>query len=349
LNTTNTPRSIQILRFLGGSAWLFLSTLLAGHAAQGIATRLRAPSLEALLQQVFLVFLLIVGFSLPYGISRPNIARTVNALPKRTTSVQEFLGGAALGWGMLLVALLPMMAAGALHPQFSFSVAGVGLTLLSLATIAAGTLALEIAFRGYLFIRLIAIFGEVGATLFLSLVYAVLSGYHPNATGVSVAVTFATGIVFSLAYLRTHGLWLGWGMHFAWNASMAVLFGLPLAGYATYASPVSTDVSGPLWLTGGAYGPEAATLTLLVLIAAVPLLYRITRDYAWEYTHAPIVAAGYAMEVAPPEAHTAMEAAAAAKPAPLVQILGSTPTASSTMPVIDEHLRSQNNSSSDPS
>jgi hypothetical protein len=36
-----------------------------------------------------------------------------------------------------------------------------------------------------------------------------------------------------------------------------------------------------------------------------------------------------------------MEAAAA--PAPLVQILSTTPTASSTMPVIDQHLRAESN------
>jgi len=33
-----------------------------------------------------------------------------------------------------------------------------------------------------------------------------------------------------------------------------------------------------------------------------------------------------------------METAAAASPAPLVQILGSTPTAASTNPVIEQHL-----------
>ena len=48
------------------------------------------------------------------------------------------------------------------------------------------------------------------------------------------------------------------------------------------------------------------------------------------------------MDIAPPAAHTAMETAAATAPAPLVQILGSTPTAASTNPVIEQHLTRNN-------
>ena len=64
-------------------------------------------------------------------------------------------------------------------------------------------------------------------------------------------------------------------------------------------------------------------------------LYRITGEYAWAYTHPPIVAGGYPMDVAPPAAHIAMEAVA---PAPLGQILGATSTSPSTAPSIAQHL-----------
>jgi uncharacterized protein len=129
-------------------------------------------------------------------------------------------------------------------------------------------------------------------------------------------------VLFSVAYLRTHGLWLGWGLRFGWLAAMGVLFGLPLSGSADFASVVATDSTGGLWLTGGAYGPEGAVFTGLVLLAGAIALYPLTRDYAWAYTHEPIVPGGYPMQVQPPAAHTAMEAAAAPQ---LVQILGSTP------------------------
>lgn len=91
---------------------------------------------------------------------------------------------------------------------------------------------------------------------------------------------------------------------------------------------VDTRAGGPVWLTGGAYGPFAAAISILLLLAAIPVLVRVTADYAWNYTHAPIIPAGYDVTVAPPAAHSAMEAAAASQPvnpASLVQILPVTP------------------------
>jgi membrane protease YdiL (CAAX protease family) len=337
---SRVPRLLQLGLFLCGVVWLFAAQAAASRAAQGITGRLHLDLLESPLEQFFRLFLLLFGYTaLSWIATRNGDARAANALPQRATARHEFSRGAALGWAMLLLAVFPMMLAGSLHPVLSLAPRTWGLTLLSLVTLALSTLALEVAFRGFLYTRLIAAIGPSSATFFLALFYALLFSSRPNGTALSVAVTFFTGILFSIAYLRTHALWLGWGLHFAWTAAMAVLLGLPVAGYANDTSLVSTDVSGPNWLTGGPYGPEAAAFTLLVLIAAIPVLYRITRDYAWSYTYEPIVPAGYPMDIAPPAAHTAMEKAAAAAPAPLVQILGATPTAASTLPIIEEHLR----------
>jgi membrane protease YdiL (CAAX protease family) len=324
--------------FFTGCLWIFAASSAASQAAQGIANRLNLPVVEDPLQQAFFLFLLLCGFSAIRWIgTRRGGIRVANSLPQRATAQQEWLRGAALGWGVLLVAVLPMMLAGSLHPSFFADLRSFGVLVVSFIALAISTLALEVAFRGYIFGRLIDAIGPAGATILLSLIYAVLSSYHPNSTSLSVLVTFVLGVFYSLAYLRTHALWLGWGLHFGWAVATAVLFGLPIGGYATYNSLIVTTVSGPAWLSGGPYGPEGAALTVLILIGAMFALYRVTRDYAWEYTHPPIVAAGYPMDIAPPAAHAAMEAAA--PPAPLVQILGATPTSSSTLPLIDEHLR----------
>jgi len=340
------PRTMHFALFITGSLWLLASMTISARAAQGIAERFNLTVAAALLEQLFLLFLLLVGFSLFQGIlRRSGDLRTTNALPQRSTTRQEFLRGIALGWGMLLVAVLPMMLTGSLHLQFWLEPRAWGLTILSLLTLAVATLALEVAFRGFLYIRLISAFGVVTATVVLSLIYAVLSSFRPNATGLSIVLTFFLGLLFSLAYLRTHALWVGWGLHFGWAAATAVLLGLPLGGFSTYSEIVTTTAIGRNWITGGNYGPEGAAFTILVLWAGIAVLYRMTRNYAWEYTHAPIVPAGYAVVVAPPAAHTAMENAAAAAPAPLVQILGSTPTAPSTMAAIEEHLRRESDTS----
>ena len=338
------PRSMQFALFVTGFLWLLASLSAAGHAAQGIATRINLSILEAPLEQVFFLFLLLIGFAtLSWVATRFGGIRLSNALPSRPTAKREFQLGLAVGWGMLLVAVIPMVLGGTLHPQFWLAPRAWLMAVSSLITLAAGTLALEVAFRGYLFRRMIDAVGPTLATILLSVIYAIFSSFRPNSTSFSVLVTFLTGILFSLAYLRTHGLWLGWGLHFGWDAAMGVVFGLPVGGLVTYSSLVQTTTSGRLWLTGGLYGPESALITALVIIGGMVLLYRHTREYAWAYTHPAIIAAGYPMDVAPPPAHTAMEQAAAAKPAPLVQILATTSTVSSTMPVIEEHLRSNSN------
>ena len=83
--------------------------------------------------------------------------------------------------------------------------------------------------------------------------------------------------------------------------------------------PKST-ASGPAWLTGGAYGPEAAFFTGVVLLVALAIVYGITRDYAWNYTQPVIIPGRYPMAVPPPSAHAAMEQEAAAKAPTLIQI-----------------------------
>jgi len=338
------PRSMQLALFVTGFLWLLASRSAASHGSQGIANHFNLAVLQPPLQDGFFLFLLLIGFAtLSWIATRVGGIRFTNALPQRSTAVREWQTGAALGWATLLVSVLPMMLAGDLHPQFWLAPRAWGLALISLITLALGTLALEVAFRGYIYRCLIGAMGPTMATIFLSIAYALFSSFRPYSTSFSVFLTFLTGILFSVAYLRTHALWLGWGLHFAWDASMGVLFGLPVAGLATYSYPVDTNVSGTLWLTGGSYGPEGALLTGVCIVVAIIVLYRLTREYAWSYTHAPIVAAGYPMDLAPPAAHTAMETSAAARPAPLVQILSTTATNASTLPVIDEHLRSASN------
>jgi membrane protease YdiL (CAAX protease family) len=334
------PRSLQFALFLLGGLWVFASHLLSASAAQGIATRFNLAIIEAFLEQACFLFLLVLGFTiLSRLVVRGAGLRSANALPKRPTSIQEWQRGCALGWLLALVAAVPMMIAGALHPEFWLAFHSWGLAITSIATLALASLAIEIAYRGYIFRRLIAATGPVAATIVISLIYAIASTFHPNSTTSGVAISFVLGVLLSVAYLRTNALWLGWGLHFGWMVTLSILLGLPVAGDASYSSLITTSVFGPDWLTGGPYGPEGAVITLAILIAAAFPLYRLTRDYAWNYTHVPIEPKGYALEIAPPAAHVAMENAAAAAPAPLVQILSTTPTAPSTMPIIEDHLR----------
>ncbi len=323
-----SERTLQLALFVTSVAWFLAADTVAVRAARGISERFGLDAARPLLISVFLLFLLVVGFSILQSIARRHSSlRDVLGLPKRPTARREWQFGAALGWGLLVVAVLPMALAGTLNIQLWMQPRAFGLLLLNLATLAVAALAEEVAFRGYPFRRLIEAIGPVTATILMAVLFGLGHILNPGATWTSTMVTMLAGILLAVAWLRTHGLWLGWGFHFAWNASMGVLFGLPVSGITDFASIVQTRTFGRLWLTGGDYGPEGAAFTVIVLLAGIGVLVRITRDYAWHYTYVPAVPAGYPMEAPPPAAHVAMEQQARPAPAApsLVQILPSTP------------------------
>jgi uncharacterized protein len=336
LDTTTSRRSertLQLALFVTSAAWFLAADTVAAHAARGLSERFGLDAARPLLTWAFLLFLLAVGFSLLQALARRRSSlREVLGLPKRPTARREWELGAALGWGLLVLAVLPMAAAGTLHVQFWTQPRAFGLLLLNLVTLAVAALAEEVAFRGYSYGRLIEAIGPVAATTVMSLLFGVGHVLNPGATWASTLVTILAGVLLSVAWLRTRGLWLGWGLHFAWNASMGILFGLPISGINDFASIVQTRAFGRLWLTGGNYGPEGAGITVIVLLIGIVVLVRVTRDYAWHYTYVPIVAAGYPMEAPPPAAHVAMQQqeqmaqqTRPAAPVTLVQILPSTP------------------------
>ena len=323
------------LALFGGSViWLVLSQIIAARAASGISMRYFTLSTEPLLSSTFFLFLLVLGFYMldGIGVRRPEI-RVLLGLPRRDTALEEWGTGAAIGWGAVLLATLVMALAGTLHVQIWTAPRAFTLLLVNLAALAVGALAEEIAFRGYPYRRLIKAAGPTVATVIMAVLFGLAHLLNPAATWISVLITMLAGVLLCAGWLRTHGLWLSWGLHFAWNASMGILFGLPVSGLHTFSSIIETRAIGPRWITGGSYGPEASFLTLIALLLAIGALVWLTRDYAWNYTHPPIVPGGYPMDVAPPPAHAAMEAEGAKGPA-LVQILPSTPR---TRSVEDTH------------
>lgn len=316
-------RSLQLVLFVTSIVWALAATALAAHAARGFSIRFQLSDAFPLIDALLLLFLLVLGFgALQSLIARNTPLRETLGLPKRASAATEWGTGAAIGWGTILFAVLPLALSGTLHIRFWTEPRSFGLALLNLATVLVASLAAELAFRGYPYRRLLQGIGPSWATLVMALLFAAIgsnadSGWQAN------AVTVLFGLLLCTGWLRTHGLWLSWGLHFAWIASLGVLFGFPVNGMDNLSTVVQTRAIGPTWLTGGDLGPEGALLTLLFLLAAIAVLIRSSRDWAWHYTHKPIIPGGYAMDVRPPATHTAMEQAP--KPPTLVQILPSTP------------------------
>jgi hypothetical protein len=328
------PRSRQFALFLAAILWYLCARMLADSASAGLAGRFDLSDFQPLMDALMVLFLVICGFALLRAIERRRAPlRLTLGLPRRSTSLAEWGTGAAIGWGIAIASVIPIVLTRSLNVHFWTEPRAFELLSLSLATLAVATLAHTLAGYGYGFHRLIEATGPVRATLILVLavagVHAVMPVPYGTPPGTRILVDMLTTLLFCICWFRTHGLWLLWGLHFAWAASTGVLFGLPLGGDNSFSSVVDTRAGGPAWLTGGDFGPAAALFSVLLLIAAIPILVRVTSDYAWSYTHPPLIPAGYDVTIAPPAAHVAMEQAATAaqpvNPALLVQILPATP------------------------
>jgi membrane protease YdiL (CAAX protease family) len=326
------PRSFQFVLFCAAAAWYFAAQEVAVRAARGLSARFDLGSAQALLAAVFTLFLVVLGFRLLDWIATRNGSlASVAPLPRRSGCGTEWGIGAALGWGIALAAVLPLVISGNLHAHLLLAIPVLREIATSLAVLAILTLVEEIAFRGYLFCRLSQALGDTWAALSLSLLFGVVLVEQAPLGGSLTALIACTvfGILLSVAYLRTHALWLGWGVHFAYRAVVGVAIGLPIVGHGEFSSAIDSYTTGPRWLNGDAFGPDGAVLTIPALLAGIIILYRVTREYAWNYTHRPIVAAGYEVTVAPPAAHVAMEQKAAAAAPALVQIMPTTSQARS--------------------
>jgi hypothetical protein len=113
----------------------------------------------------------------------------------------------------------------------------------------------------------------------------------------SVAVSAALGLVLSTAYLRTRALWLSWGLNFGWKASRALLFGLAVSGVSSHSPVVQGNPMGPFWLTGGGFGLDGTWVAFAIVLASLPVVFKITRDLDYRYNAPTIVPGGIPVDM----------------------------------------------------
>jgi hypothetical protein len=274
--------------------YFYFAQSVSVHAARGLTSGAWSP----LVERSILLFLLVVGFAAMGRVfNRQREPIRDMGLVFRNGWQREFGIGAAMGWGMLLVSILPLVLSGGLIITFWTIPRQFGILLIDVLLLAVAALAEEVAFRGYPFQRLIDAMGPTMATIVFSFVFAGLHMFNPAAGRASFIVTIFASWLLSIAYLRTRALWVCWGWHFAWNASMCLLFGLPVSGITQFSPVIQSNTVGPTWMTGGDYGPEASTVTVIVLLAGMFFVYRATRNLAYLHTQPLIVAAGIPVDL----------------------------------------------------
>lgn len=301
--------------------YAFFAQAIAHRAANGLSS----GDWVALIDRLVFLFLLLVGFSaLGIGFSRQRQPRKAMGLVSRPGMLREFGTGSAVGWGLLLLTIIPSVFIGGLGVSVSTGGRQWFLLVLDLLVLAIAALCEETIFRGYPFQRLMDAISTTLGTVLISICFVVVH-YQPDMPHAAVFSLFLLSLILCIAYLRTRALWLPWGLHFAWNAATGPLFGLPVSGYSGFAggfSPVVQSVPlGPDGLTGGEYGPEGSAVAVLVLCVGMWLIVRVTRGYAADFGYPEIIPGGIPVDIDAAARRQHEVAMGQASPAPgLVQI-----------------------------
>ena len=265
-------------------SWRFgisLAVIVLAAVYSGVLTSLiprgYAHGREFLFRTAFLLSLLGGFAALLYLLDRER-GRVLGAMGLKLdcAALRDSLEGTALGTGMVGVSVAAM----ALGGRVEFHWIGGPRVLLAILAVtyitAVAAMAEEVAFRGYPFQRLVEGIGAAGGVVLPSVLFGAIHLGNPHASAWGFLNTIEVGALFAVAYLRTRSLWMPWGLHFGWNLTLGMGFGLPVSGLNEFAVAVQGTAVGPAWLTGGGYGIEASLTGSVVIVLAFFVLLRMT-------------------------------------------------------------------------
>lgn len=314
-------RTRAYFEFIIAVLYFFIVRAFVRHAAAAIRNDVWAP----LFEQFLLAFLLILGYA-AFGslFDRQPNSIAAQGLPLRVGWTEETALGIVIGWGAVVLCVLPMMLIGGIAVVLSFEARSWVWVVADAAYFVFLSLAEEVAYRGYGFQRFRAVVGSSGATFGFALFYAIMQALLPGATNASIAFSVVFSFLLSTAYLRTRALWVSWGLNFAWKASQALIFGLAVRGVSSHSPIVEGNPMGPFWLTGGGFGLDASWFACFVLLLTFPVLYRVTRNLDFRHNAPEFIPGGIPVDLESAARRQHEEAmGASAEPASpgLVQIL----------------------------
>ena len=185
--------------------------------------------------------------------------------------LSQLAAGVAAGGVVISATALLLATSGGAHVVLFAAAPPAGVLFLGAFLLLAALLE-ELAFRGYLLTRLADSWGPTLAVVTSSVLFGIVHLGNPYVTPLSTCNTALAGVLLAIARLRGGTLWMPWALHFTWNFALGLVFSFPVSGLAFGAHPLSQPLPGPLWLSGGSYGPEGSVALTGVLVVAIPLL-----------------------------------------------------------------------------
>ena len=142
--------------------------------------------------------------------------------------------------------------------------------------LAPAALAEEMMFRGLPMVVAARVLGRGRAIVLLSVLFALAHVRNPDVTAAGLGNIALAGIWLSLAFFSPGGMWTAFGAHLGWNATLAAL-AAPVSGLPFDIPYIDYRMGRPVWLTGGAFGPEGGLLATVALTVTVVLVAQWVR------------------------------------------------------------------------
>jgi hypothetical protein len=192
--------------------------------------------------------------------------------------LKETMAGAAVAAFMVSTVMLILFLTG------SYQVFAAGwhiefLTFLPFLLVAA--MREEVMFRGYVLQTLEKSWGTIGAIVISSLMFGFLHMINfeagiqwPAKIYSCVCLSIDAGLVFAVAYLINRRLWFPFGLHVTWNVFEGPVYGTLVSSLNLGKPLLVAKLSGPEYLTGGIFGPEASLVEVCVCLLLVALMWR---------------------------------------------------------------------------
>ena len=180
-------------------------------------------------------------------------------------SPKELLAGLFLGAVLMSIVVGTMHLAGA-YSANGFNPPAVMVPALVTAVMAGTTEELLIRAAAFRILE-----RWLGSWLALCLTAGLFGATHmpnPNATSLStLVIAVGGGLMLCAAYMVTRRIWFAIGIHIAWNFFQGGVFGVATSGVAV-AGLLNGSLRGPIYLSGGEFGPEGSIVALIVCAAA---------------------------------------------------------------------------------
>jgi uncharacterized protein len=262
---------LQILRFPLVSILVLYFSLYYVNASGVIfmVTSAHGPVQSLVVGVLTVANLLLVYLSFAYFVERRPVSELAPYRMGRELGIGLLLGFSLMTACVVIAMALDIYRIDGLESWYQLLPSGVALSLPFFE---------EMVFRGVVF-RILQ--EKLGSLLALVLSSLVFGGVHMVNEGESLAgiasIAFVYGPMLTAPFMLTRRLWMGIGLHGAWNYTMGKIFSVSVSGVASEGL-IKATYEGPELLTGGSAGMEGSLIGILVAVTAtVPMLILAVR------------------------------------------------------------------------